>query len=259
MEAQFTKEMLESGVLQIGKANFYTKGMYFQAFTSLSTGLERLGKLCLILDKYIEMQGNFPDSKYSKYLKDEIGHDLQLLYKISKRLLDVHTITLKFQQNIDGSIYQNALTVLTDFALGDRYSNINLLVGKSKGDDPVAKWHKTVDQEIFKTYVSAIEDAGIKHDTHTRIEQLSNVYISNLYIAENGDEVTSTQDVMYLGEIYEAVAPYRQLFVLQIIRYWTEIIGSLQYKAMGIGKQDIPFFSDVFVSFYNDDSDLQTL
>jgi hypothetical protein len=46
-EARFTKEMLGSGATQIRKANYATKGVYFQAFTNLSTGLERIGKLCL--------------------------------------------------------------------------------------------------------------------------------------------------------------------------------------------------------------------
>lgn len=49
-EALFTKELLGIGVTQLYKANYAKKGIYYQAFTCLSTGLERIGKLCLILD-----------------------------------------------------------------------------------------------------------------------------------------------------------------------------------------------------------------
>ena len=49
-EAQFTKEILGAGATQIRNANYARKGLYFQAFTSLSTGFERIGKLCLMLD-----------------------------------------------------------------------------------------------------------------------------------------------------------------------------------------------------------------
>lgn len=42
-EAQFTKEMLGSGATQIRNACYASKGVYFHAFTSLSTGLERIG------------------------------------------------------------------------------------------------------------------------------------------------------------------------------------------------------------------------
>jgi hypothetical protein len=58
--------------------------------------------------------------------------------------------------------------------------------------------------------------------------------------------------------MYEAVAPYRQLYVLQIIRYWVELLSSLQYGAMGTGSQDIPFFTEVFAPFYNEDSYFKT-
>jgi hypothetical protein len=58
--------------------------------------------------------------------------------------------------------------------------------------------------------------------------------------------------------INEAVAPYRQLYVVQVIRYWTELLSSLQYKAMETGSQEIPFFSEIFAPFYNDDSYIRT-
>jgi hypothetical protein len=41
-EAQFTKEMLGSGATQIRKANYASKGTYFQAFTASPQGLNEL-------------------------------------------------------------------------------------------------------------------------------------------------------------------------------------------------------------------------
>ena len=60
-EANFTKQMVGAGAMQIRRAGYANKGSYFQAFTSLSTGLERIGKLCLMLDYYLEHQA-FPMS-----------------------------------------------------------------------------------------------------------------------------------------------------------------------------------------------------
>ena len=53
-EAVFTKEIISSLVTQIRKADYAQKGFYFQSFTSLATGLERIGKLCLLLNYYIK-------------------------------------------------------------------------------------------------------------------------------------------------------------------------------------------------------------
>jgi hypothetical protein len=79
-EAQFTKEMLASGATEIRRANYASRGVYFQAFTSLSTGIERIGKLCLMLDHALENSGRFPDLAY---MQREICHKISLIYEKS--------------------------------------------------------------------------------------------------------------------------------------------------------------------------------
>lgn len=253
-EAHFTKEMLGSGATQIRKANYASQGIYFQAFTSLSTGLERIGKLCLMLDYYIEMQGRFPDSKY---LKNEIRHNLLLIYKKAKHVINNHSIPFKFLKNIDDEIYQNILTVLSDFAEGDRYSNINLLVGNVPKNDPIATWFDKVDQVIFRSYISDSKRTKILQEAQA-FDYMSHEYLSVLHLSESGNEMTSIQDTVYQTRIYQTVAPYRQLFVIQIIRFWVELLYGLQYKAMEVNNEDIPFFNEIFASFYNEDSVIKT-
>jgi hypothetical protein len=58
--------------------------------------------------------------------------------------------------------------------------------------------------------------------------------------------------------MYEAVAPYRQLYVLQIIRYWVELLYSLEDITMKGGSQGIPAFGDIFAPFYNPDRYMRT-
>jgi hypothetical protein len=62
--------------------------------------------------------------------------------------------------------------------------------------------------------------------------------------------------------LYKAVAPYRQLYALQIIRYWVELLRGLQDAAMEVAhtiqKTDIPYFSEIFAGFYNPDSYLRS-
>jgi hypothetical protein len=122
-EAQFTKELLGSGATQVRQANYATKGIYFQAFTSLSTGLERIGKLCLIVDHYIENNGTFPDLNY---LKHHIGHKLRVLYEKSQAVVAKRSIRLRMTNDLSDPVHQAILNVLHNFAQGDRYSNIDL-------------------------------------------------------------------------------------------------------------------------------------
>lgn len=251
-EAQFTREMLGAGATQIRNANYATKGIYFQSFTSLSTGLERIGKLCLMLDHYLDHNGAFPDSNY---LQRQISHDLTKIYEKSTLIITKRSISMQFLQNLGDPIHQAILSVLSKYALGDRYSNIDLLVGRRQ-NDPVASWFTQVDQPLYESRVAQRKKEIIQRNA-AAMASLLNQHVMVLHTSETGKEITDIEKASHMTGMYEAVAPYRQLYVLQIIRYWVELLSSLQYSVMRTGSQDIPFFTEVFAPFYNEDSYLK--
>lgn len=253
-EAQFTREMLGSGATQIRKANYAQKGIYFQAFTSLSTGIERIGKICLLLDYYIDNDGGFPDFNY---LKKNIGHKILVIYRKSMEVINKRSFSLSYLCDLDCEIHQNILSVLSAFAEGDRYSNINLLLtGKQKGD-PVASWFEKVDQKIYEQRVTTKRKNNIAHNAQV-MQQILGGFSQVIHISETGSDITNVQDASFRSGVQKAVAPYRQLYVLQIIRFWVELVCELQYLAMELGREDIPFFNEVFAPFYNSDSYIRT-
>jgi len=79
-----------------------------------------------------------------------------------------------------------------------------------------------------------------------------------LHTSETGEEITDLEKASQMTGFYEAVSPHRQLYVLQVIRYWVELLSSLQYKAMEVGNEDIPFFTEIFAPFFNDDAYMKT-
>lgn len=253
-EAQFTKEMLGSGATQIRGASYASKGVYFQAFTSLSTGLERIGKLCLMLDHFIEKNGEFPSFKY---MKDEIGHDIQLLYKKSQDVITNRAIEMAFLPNLDDPIQQSILKILSEFAKGDRYANINLVVGSKQIGDPIASWFTEVDLPLYESRVSDKKKQKILTNAKLVGELLGENALV-MHTSETGGVISDAEDASRRTGIQGAVSPLRQLYVLQIIRYWTELLSSLQYAAMKTGSEDIPFFSEIFGPFYNPDSYIKT-
>lgn len=253
-EAAFTKEILGEGATQIRKANYAKKGMYFLSFTSLSTGLERIGKLCLMLDYYIDNNGAFPDPKY---LKNNIGHNLEKLYTESKNIIKKRNINLNFLNNLDDKVHQNILKILSDFAKGERYSNINLLVGVTPNNDPIQNWYNEVDMPLFNERVSKSRKEKIKINSEIINELFSSVFHVQ-HISESGKELTQLDKASYETGFNNAVCKYRQLYIMQIIRYWSELLRELQYLAMELGTEDIPFFSEIFGMFCNSDSYLKT-
>lgn len=253
-EAQFTKEMLGTGATQIRLANYATKGIYFQAFTSLSTGLERIGKLCLMLDHFIETRGTFPTLRE---MKQQIGHKLELLYSRSQEVVQRHSIQLQFTKDLSDPVHQAIVRVLHAFAEGDRYSNIDILVGGNSSSDPVARWFNEVDMPLYTTRVSQKKKDQIESNAKLGA-QLMGAYSSVLHTSETGDEITDFEDGSRRTGVWEAVAPHRQLAVLQVIRYWTELIGQLEHSAHAVPGEHIPYFGEVFAMFYNDDSYLKS-
>jgi hypothetical protein len=248
-EAQFTNEMLGAGATEIRKANYATKGIYFQAFSSLSTGLERIGKLSVIVDYCISNSGRFPSLDY---LKNKLGHDVLKLYGKSKEIATRRSIKFSHLNDLDGDSHQAILRVLSSFAQGDRYSNIDMLVGNKRGSDPIDAWHKTVDVPLFEGHVSNERKRRIRSNAKKISKQIAaHSYV--LHVSEENDEIVAVEDASYRTGVFESTAPYRQLYVVQVIRYWAELLSELHYIAARKGNQDIPHFGEIFGRFCTDD------
>ena len=246
--------MLGSGATQIRNANYASKGVYFQAFTSLSTGLERIGKLCLMLDHYIDHNGKFPDFNY---MKNEIGHKISFIYEKSVSVAEKRSITMRFLQDLNTPIHQSIIKVISEFAQGDRYSNIDLVVGSKRQSDPISSWFMQIDLPLYESRVTTRKKENI-HSNAAAVAAMLGSHSRVLHFSETGSEITDIEKASRRTGIQQAVAPYRQLYVIHIIRYWVELLRSLQYSAMRTGHQDIPFFSEIFAPFFNDDSYIRT-
>ena len=210
-EATFTREILGSGVTQLGKANYARKGLYFESFTSISTGLERIGKLCLMLDHYINNDGVFPESDD---LKKSIGHDLAKLYSKSQVIIKSNSLNLK----LDDVLHEKIIKILTEFSKGDRYSNIDSLTSCSTLTDPIRKWNQEIDAVIYENRVLTKKKKSIEENAKL-IDTLISTYTMIRHTSESREDLTTVESASLLTGKTEAISKYRQQYVLQIIRY----------------------------------------
>ncbi|MBF8675199.1 hypothetical protein IRZ53_10940 [Pseudomonas fulva] len=253
-EAMFTKELLGSGVTQIRRANYATQGLYFQAFTNLSIGLERIGKLCPALDHFIDTNGKFPTEEQ---LKKSIGHDLVKLYNQSQIVLTKRKIKLRTLQTLDNPIQSEILSILSKFAKGDRYSNFDFLVGSVRQSDPTGEWYKKIDMQIFDREITLKKKHTIRRNAETTNRIMSQFGMVS-HTSEDGIAIRDFDDASHRTGVFEAVAPKRQLYILQMIRYWSEIIFSLESLSRQIDKESTPYFGEILGGFANDDSYLRS-
>lgn len=250
-EAQFTKELLAIGVTQLYKANYATKGIFYQSFTCLSTGIERIEKLCLILDYFIVNNGMLPQENYVR----KHGHQIMALFQACREIAERQKIKITFACDLNDEIHQAILRILSNFSESSgRYSNINILLGKEAGEiDCMHQWHKMVDLELYEQRIPSRKKLEIdKRATiiGTYMEQFSAIYFTTEDAIELNDPVEASRRT----GIWEAVAPYWQLYMLQIILFFTQLLRELGYKAMSICPMDIPYFGEIFGLFYNDDA-----
>lgn len=247
-EATFTKEVLGAGATQIRKANYAAHGVYAQAFAALSVGLERIGKLCLILDHYIDNNGRFSNFNY---LKNQVGHKLELLQSKGGEIAERRNVEFRFLSSLNHPLHSAILRVLHAYADGDRYSNINILIGARQQDDPIAAWFTLVDTPIFESLVSRQKKERIVKNAALGQGAMP---FTSFHTAETGEVIERYGEASFRTGMYEVVAPFRQFYVLQIIRYWVELLCELGSQAQSLGRQEIPFFGEIFGGFYNDDT-----
>jgi len=250
-EAKFTKELLGIGVTQLYKANYATRGIYYQSFSCLSIGIERIEKLCLILDYYITNNGMLPQENYIR----QHGHRTIDLFRICREIAARHSIGFRFPCNLNTEIHQSILQILNDFSESSgRYSNINILLGKDVDEaDCMHRWHKDVDLRLYEQRVSTKKKLEIGNRATiigAFLREVAIVY----HTSEASEELTDPTEASKRTGMWEAVAPYRQLYMLQIIRFLTELLMELGHKAMMMNSADIPHFGEIFGLFYNDDS-----
>ena len=251
-EASFTCQMLSSGATQIRKAIYSKKGIYFQAFTNLTTGLERIYKLIFICDYIIKNKRQLPTSKY---LKENLRHDLEKLHLICTKIKELNQFGFNFQNELNEEIYTRILYVLSCFAKGDRYSNIDFLTNDRNYIDPIVSWNANVDQYILEHFISNKLKEKIEANAQIVSKQMNDIS-AVYYQADTGNIVRNVYEASKMTSINNVVAPIRQLYVLKIIRFNVELLCAIEHKARDLGI--IPYFGEIFARFINDDSFLKS-
>lgn len=203
-EVEFSRQLIGIGLTSLRKANFSNQGVYYQALSSLSLGLERLMKLCLILDDFNKDGVYTSQNKLKKY-----GHDLLTLFQL------IHTRDNK--EILLKDYHLKALELLTTFAKSSRYSNIDFITSDAD-TDPIKEWHNEIDKKIFNDVLTEKQRGRIneKCTKHRDIADSLPIHVMGYY-DENRNEISSAGELHYLITRSDMLSGYRVLLVIQII------------------------------------------
>lgn len=224
-EANLTASLLGNGLNALRKADLYNKGLYYQAFFSLSIGIERLLKIIIINEYRVNHEGAFPTDINPR----KFGHDLIKLCEY---------IGIRFENN---PLHVKIIGFLNDFAKRSRYYNIDSMMNTSiEYEDPLSDWY-LLSQDILN-FSKKTKNISNKEELANIIDSISLVKFHDL----QGNEITNAMGVLQEYESRDIIQSYSVQFVFEIIKKLVNRIKRLEKQ-----KYMMPVLSEFF-GLYND-------
>lgn len=223
-EASLTASLLGNGLNALRKANLSNKGLYYQAFFSLSIGIERLLKIIVISQYRVNHDGNFPTDINPR----KFGHDLIKLCEYTG---------IQFESN---SIHLKIIEFLNVFAKKSRYYNIDSMMNSNvRYDDPLSDWY-LISQDIYHlSGKKAVFQS--KQVLANMIDSFSLVSFHDL----QGNEMANAMGLLEEIESRDIIQSYSVQFMFEIITKLANEIRHLETQ-----KYMMPVLSEFF-SLYN--------
>ena len=232
-------------------------GLYYEAFFNLATGLERLCKIVIILDYTISHNGAFPTDNDLK----KIGHDIRTLICKARRIRTKYPNNDGLARFPSGSIVEQSIVVLSEFAEGARYYNLNLIQNQDRQgtdsiDDPIHAWDNRVGSEVLKVHYTE-KRRGNDLSVAQKVGEILAPDTSVYCITEDGSMINDVTSMLSHQKKTEIVQKWGQFYLLTIVRYLSHLISDLENCAREKHFSAIPDLSEFLKSFRVSDKALR--
>lgn len=254
-EAALASEHLGIGVTALGRATYTFPAYYSQAFFALSIGLERACKLALAVHHAITNKGQFPTERALKLY----GHDLRALIKACADLAQTHYGCIEpFPASF---IHANIIDILSDFSSNiTRYYNIQVITESAASkqvEDPIGQWHKRVVEPVLRNCCKPEQIEQVRQRAAI-VDALAGSFTFVRQTALDGSPLTNAFEASTQTGLISLSTPYVRLHVLQIARPLAKLFAELGYQAQAARNEDIPYLSEFFTLFMDDDQYFKT-
>lgn len=245
-EASLATGLICTGVNGLGRATYADLGPYYVALFGISNGVERLGKLVFVVDHRLT-HGTFPDSAALRGL----GHRLVDIFAVVQAIESTRNLNLTFKYPTDEitDTIVESLTVFADAARG-RYANFESLNGALSAHDPISYWWSHTGEAILQRhfYGSTREQKAIFNAS--LVDYMAKDFAAVLHHSETGEDITT----MYNGSLQTAknaiVQQYGRFYVLRLVRWMSDIFGSLTSHGAYQARDPVLFGHEEHVSTF---------
>ncbi len=252
-EASLALEATRVGLEAISKAHSSRQGLYLQGFFNLATAIERIGKIAIIVDHALENNGQFPQDKTLR----AVGHDVLDLTKNMQTMRLRYADSDAFGAFPDDDFVPAMLEILSDFATGARYYNLDSLVQgvglKRSLGNPVAVWQQRVSLPILEKHYTGIRRErgdGLAAIIGERMAPFSMVRGWD----ESGNHISDVTAMLTGSQAARHIQRWTPFYLCRLFRFYTMLLKSLSYASLEKQVPFIPWMGDHFGRFVNDDA-----
>lgn len=232
-EGYLISSCLATGLTELRAANVHNKGAFYSALFNLSVGIERLLKSVVIMDHMLKNSLSAPSKKQLK----RYGHDISELYDTAISIANNRNVQLPTRVKI-GSLNQEILTLLSNFAQTTRFHNLDALNSAQTGEDPLAHWGKII-LSILKQDVSVRQRNKILAQANMVAKEIDDTSIT---IMQGLDQLPiSTEEALSLPGLHDQAVKHAVLRILTILLPVRELVSSLSHEAYSFGDAQAPF------------------
>ncbi|MCG9746419.1 hypothetical protein [Shewanella sp. Isolate8] len=241
-EGHLTMSSLLGGLNSIRNANIDDahRGLFYSGLFELATGFERLMKIVLLLDHKINNHFKNPTNNQLK----DYGHNILELYSSCHNLAKSYGLESKMEPN---EVQNEMLAVLSKFAKGSRYYNLDELTSNNKNEDPINLWLSVIQYHIW----------GLRSDVREKI-QMEALSINNVDQWQqniNGEWITSCE-FYYLLKATEKASYHVIWSIISLLRPFYSLLREQVYTLHEMysdstsgDKEEIPYLYEFFVFF----------
>jgi hypothetical protein len=216
-EAHLMSASLLSGFDLFHRSDFDRPGSLYSAFFQLSTGLERLMKIVVILDHKVNNNLKTPTDRQLR----AFGHSIIDCYSRCNSIAAAQDRVMD-KWFAPGDLEYRLLEFLSEFASGARYYNLDRLVGAKHADDPLIRWYH-VQISIARKYLSTKRREAIMQDARDHCEKFS---LFGWEIGPRG-EYDLTIDVTYQMEILKRTRGHCIWTIVRILQPFYFLLETL--------------------------------
>ncbi|MCP2137863.1 hypothetical protein J2S28_004987 [Rhizobium sp. SLBN-94] len=240
-EGHLASTSLLGGFESLNKVNYDQPGTVYSALFQMTIGLERIMKIAWILNFRLRHDLQNPSDAQLR----QLGHSVTNLYRALEGISDTYDIGDGWFES--GSLHDDVLAFMAEYAKGSRYYNIDQLVAGRPNPDPLVRW--------FNLHLR-IADGALSHSKREGIMDRARLHCERLGLLgwEMGPrgQYDLTIDVTYQLEVTRQTRGHCVWIFIELLRPIYSLIERLVRElheleqAKGIGNPDVPYMYEFF-------------